>query len=78
MPSSPLMATEIGSASPTAADPANTSTSRISSVAYAVEEIGSEENTANATRLVMRSWTSWEVRSAGPSRTCLARYPSDS
>jgi len=33
MPSSPEMAIEIGRASPMATDPANTSTSRISSVA---------------------------------------------
>ena len=37
MPSSPAMATEIGRASPTAADPANTRTRRISSVAPTVE-----------------------------------------
>jgi hypothetical protein len=78
MPSSPAMATEIGRASPVAAAPANTSTSRISSVAYAVEEIGSEENTASATRLEMRSCSSWLVRSAGPSSTRLTRYPGDS
>ena len=66
-----------GSASPMAADPAATSTSRISSVAYAVEEIGSEEKTASATRLEIRSLASWEVVRAGPSRIRLARYRGD-
>ncbi len=65
------MASEIGNVSEMAA--ASTSTRRISSVAYAVEEIGSDENTASATRLVMRSFTSWEVLSGGPSRTRLPR-----
>jgi len=52
---------------------APTRTSSISSVAYAVEEIGSEENTARATRLLTRSLLSWEVLRAGPSRSFLAR-----
>jgi hypothetical protein len=71
------MARATGRASPVAstppARPAPTSTSRISSVAYAVEEMGSEENTASATRLLIRSWASWAVSSAGPSRSFLAR-----
>ncbi len=59
------MASETGTVKRVAAT-AVTSTSRISSVAYAVEEIGSEEKTAKATFLVMRSVTSWEVFSGGP------------
>jgi hypothetical protein len=71
------MASATGSASPVARAPpatvAPTSTSRISSVAYAVEEIGSEENTASATRLLTRSCTSWEVVRVGPRSSRLAR-----
>ena len=62
-----------GRARPIAAVPAMTSTSSISSVAYAVEEIGSEENTASATRLEIRSWASCAVFNGGPSRARLAR-----
>jgi hypothetical protein len=71
------MARATGRASPVAstppASPPPTRTSRISSVAYAVEEIGSEENTASATRLLTRSWASWAVLSAGPRRSFLVR-----
>ncbi len=65
------MASEIGRVSPMAA--AVTRTSRISSVAYAVDEMGSEEKTARATRLETRWWTSCEVFSGAPRRMRLAR-----
>src|SRR5215467_7239118 len=42
-----------------AAVPASTSTSRISSVAYATEDMASEEKTASATVLVRRSCRAW-------------------
>src|SRR3954466_10846968 len=38
--------------------PAGTSTTRISSVAYAVDELASEANTANAMSLMSRCWCS--------------------
>ena len=52
------MATAMGSASPSAAPPARTRISRISSVAYATEERASDANTARPVR--------------GPSRSCAA------
>jgi hypothetical protein len=67
------MAREMGSASCVAAAPASTRTSSISSVAYAVDEIGSDENTASATRLRMCSSDAWEVASGGPRTARLAR-----
>src|ERR671935_61470 len=67
------MASDTGRARCARATPTGTSTSRISSVAYAVEEIGSEENTARATFLVMRSWTRSAVFNGGAGNTPLGR-----
>src|SRR5215471_16998344 len=53
------MAKEIGSVRWRAAVPASTSTSKISSVAYATEDRASEEKTASAIVLVSRSCRAW-------------------
>src|SRR5919108_455666 len=39
--------------------------------------MGSEENTASATRLLIRSWTSWVVRNGGPRSSRLVGGTSD-
>src|SRR5262245_4964174 len=57
--SSPAIAREIGSVRWRAAVPASTSTSRISSVAYATEDRASDEKTASAIVLVRRSCRAW-------------------
>ncbi len=51
-----------------AADPARMSASSISSVAYAVEEMASEEKTGRAYFLGSRSCISWSVASGRPRR----------
>ena len=52
---------------------ATASTSNISSVAYAVDDKASDENTANATFFVRRSCTACSVRSALPTSKRLNR-----
>jgi len=54
MANSPAMASAMGRDSPSAGAPATTSTSRLSSVAYATEERASDEKTASALTLVRR------------------------
>ena len=51
--------------------PASTSARRISSVAYAVEEIASAENTGSASFLESRSCISSAVAIGRPRRACL-------
>src|SRR4051794_41570116 len=51
--------------------PAGTSTTRISSVAYAVDEMASEANTANAMSLMSRCWCSSADAIGGPMKTRL-------
>src|SRR5438132_9790763 len=53
-------------------DPPTATTNRISSVAYAVDEMASEENVASAIRLG-RSWCSWSTVAIGrPTRSRLS------
>src|SRR5712691_7413229 len=47
------------------------STSRISSVAYATDDNGSEAKTASATALPSRSWRAWESGIGAPTSTRL-------
>ena len=48
---------------------------RISSVAYADDEMQSDENTATAVGIPRRSCSSASLCSGGPSRRFLSRYP---
>src|SRR5437762_8759993 len=49
------------------------STRRISSVAYATDDNGSEANTASATALPSRSWRAWASGMGGPTSRRLSR-----
>src|SRR5205809_7765641 len=49
------------------------STRRISSVAYATDDNGSEANTASATALPSRSWRGWASGMGGPTSRRLSR-----
>jgi hypothetical protein len=73
MPSSTAIATETGityvNEAPEVAVAATASTSRISSVAYAVEESASEEKTARAVFFVRRSCDASSVLSALPTNS---------
>src|SRR5262245_14290119 len=71
--SSPAIAREIGSVRWRAAVPASTSTSRISSVAYATEDMASEEKTASATVLVRRSCRAWASDIGAPTSQRFSR-----
>src|SRR5437667_1627827 len=51
--------------------PARIRTSRISSVAYATDESGSDANTASATALPRRSWRAWASGIGAPTRNRL-------
>ena len=61
--------TRLNAATPTATN----STRRISSVAYADDEMQSDENTASAVGMPSRSCSSWSVSSGGPSILRLSR-----
>src|SRR2546430_2407805 len=63
----------IGSEKLSAAEPARTRTNRISSVAYATEERGSEANTASAVALPRRSCRCCAVGSGVPTKSRLSR-----
>src|SRR5436190_5196500 len=63
----------IGSEELSAAEPARTRTNRISSVAYATEESGSEANTASAVALPRRSCRCCAVGSGVPTKSRLSR-----
>jgi hypothetical protein len=51
--------------------PATTSATRAASVAYALEEMASEPNTASALTLVSRSWLSSAEKSGLPMKAAL-------
>ena len=69
------MASVIGTTRLNAATPiARISTWRISSVAYADEEMQSDENTATVVGMPRRSCSSWSVVSAGPRMRRFMRY----
>src|SRR5919204_5514144 len=65
------MTAEIGTTYPSAAVPSTASTSRICSVAYATDEIASDESTASAVFLFRRSCSSRSEASGRPTRTRL-------
>ena len=67
----------MGMATCVAAAPASTSTSRISSVAYAVDEMASDEKTASATFFESRSCCSSAVAMGRPSIARLKPPTSD-
>jgi hypothetical protein len=67
------MTAEIGTTYESAEAPSTARTRRICSVAYATDEMASEERTASAVFLFSLSFSSLSLASGRPNRSCLKR-----